>query len=103
MVDLTKVKDVKFKLDESMKMRAQIGLNIGMTIGMLGAGIISVIFIENIWLRIFSGLGFFCAVLLQTFGCYAAIKQLQNYETAMKMFANTESSEDLKRKEGYIG
>lgn len=112
MVDFSKVKNVKFTIDEGMKMRAQIGLNIGMTIGMFGAGVCSVIFIQNIWLRIFSGLGFSCAILLQTFGCIAALQQYKSYQAAMRMFrgepanpndVSTNPQSDKQMKGGYIG
>ena len=84
MVDLTKVKDVSFKLDEKGKLRAQIGLNIGMIPMLIAAFIATAILSKmQLWLKISAGIGIACMLIMQISGVVGAIGRYKAYVSAM--------------------
>ena len=86
MVDLSKLKNVKFQIDERAKLRAAIALNIGMSFGMIAAFVAVILSSMAIWYKIFAAFGLFCATLLQLSGVLSTIKRLKDYNAAMKEF-----------------
>lgn len=86
MVELQNLNKVKFQLDERSKMRATIGLNGGMALGMLAAFIAIVLSAMTLWYKIFAAFGVFCAVILQVAGVIGSVQRLKAYNKAVADF-----------------
>ena len=56
-----------------------IGWQIGMLIGLVGAGVTIVILMANIWIRIFSAVGMFSAALGTLYGIVTTWKQYKMF------------------------
>ena len=95
MVDLTKLKNVSFKIDERGKLRAQIGLSLGM-IPMLIAMFVAIVILSQLqlWYKIAAAIGLGCALIMQMGGAMSAIGRYKAYNAAMteyeRLNTNTE-------------
>lgn len=69
---------------QKLILRATIGWMAGMLIGMLGGAIVSIVFMTNIWLKIFTGIGLFSASLATLYGLLTTIAQYKNFITLTK-------------------
>lgn len=86
-MDLTKLNNLQFKLDEKAKLRAQIGLSIGM-IPMFLAAFVAVVILSQLqlWYKIAAGLGLGCATIMQIGGAVSSIARYKAYKQAMAEF-----------------
>jgi len=87
MVELKNLKNVKFKLDERGKLRAQIGLNIGIIPMVIAFFVTAAILSQSaIWIKIAAGLGLGCILIMQIGVVIGAIKRYKAYNNAMKEY-----------------
>jgi len=95
MVDLTKLSDVKFQLDERAKLRAQIGLNIGM-IPMFIAAFVAAVILSQLatWYKIAVGIGIGCAIIMQIGGAVGSIARYKAYNAAMAEYERLNTSQE---------
>ena len=106
MVDLTKMGNVRFKVDEKSKLMGQIGLNVGMTMGMSATFVAIMLAQMQLWLKIFSGLGVFCAIIMMFGGVLRSTQQLKAYKAAMAEFEKINKpadDSDASKTTGYVG
>ena len=86
MVDITKVNKISFKIDEKAKLRAAIGLNIGMCLG-IGASFVALCFADmQTWYRVFALIGTGCGFFLLLGGAINTVMQYKAYMNSMKEF-----------------
>jgi hypothetical protein len=95
MVDLKKLKDVSFKLDERGKLRAQIGLNLGI-LPMFIAAFVAVVILSDLqlWYKVAAGIGLGCAAIMQLGGAIGAIGRYKAYNNAMAEFERLNTNTD---------
>ena len=79
-------------IDEKMQLRATIGLNIGMALGMTAAFVAIVVSAMQLWYKIFAAFGIFCAICLQVAGVVSAYQRLNAYTKAMEEYKKLNTS-----------
>lgn len=95
MVNLSNLKNVSFKLNEKGKLRAQIGLSIGM-IPMFLAAFIALVILSDLalWYKIAVGIGLSCALLMQIGGAMGSIARYKSYVNAMAEYEKLNTSQE---------
>ena len=95
MANLKNLKNIKFQLDERGKLRAQIGMSIGMTIG-IGAAFVAIVILAQmqLWYKICVGIGLGCAFLMQLGGVTGSIGRLKAYNAAMAEYEKLNTSQE---------
>ena len=91
-MELKNLKKVSFKLDEKAKLRAQIGLSLGM-IPMFLAAFIAIVILADLqtWYKVVVGLGLGCAITLQIGGAIGSIARYKAYMNAMAEYEQLNS------------
>ena len=83
-------------IDEKVQLRAMIGLNAGMALGMIAAFVAIVVSAMMLWYKIFAAFGIFCAICLQIAGVVSSYQRLKSYNKAIeeynKLNTSTEST-----------
>lgn len=86
------------KLSQKIQLRAAVGWSAGLAVGMTGAFVVLMFFTPmNPALRIFMGIGLFCAIGATTFQLITSIEMLKNYNAALKMFEKKKVQEKAER------
>lgn len=92
MVNLKNISKIKFQLDEKGKLRAQIGLSIGM-IPMFLAAFVAIVILSQLqlWYKVAAGVGLGCALIMQIGGAIGSIARYKAYKAAMAEFEKLNS------------
>jgi len=83
-----------FKIDEKTSLRAAIGLNAGMAIGLMAVFVAIIISSMVLWEKIFVAFGIFCGCTMQIIGTIGSIQRLKAYNAAMLEYARLNASQE---------
>jgi len=78
------------KLSQKVQLRASVGWNAGLAVGMAGVLVVLSFSPMKLGMRIFTSIGLLCAIGATIFQLITSIEMLKNYNAALKMFEKKE-------------
>lgn len=85
------------KLSQKIQLRAAVGWNAGLAVGMAGVLVVLSFSPMKLGMRIFTTIGLLCAIGATVFQLITSIEMLKNYNAAIKMFEKKGEEEEIPR------